>query len=169
MTPFVDYASGGILGLIVLRWGMELIRQRNGNGPNSVMQKLLGEAKRQNIQSRGMETYYFYFLVRNMVISKIRNDNRRFELVYTEEDIYDIEDEAEEEEEQIYGAVREVTDEMHFYYKGLLEIYSKHKSYRKVSRLTGIPLTSVANGVRRAKEIAIEQLNEKGITDSKRN
>lgn len=42
-----EAVEGGILGVLVLRWGLEMIRSRNGNSSRSILRELLTEEKKQ--------------------------------------------------------------------------------------------------------------------------
>ena len=101
----------------------------------------------KGVESRGKFKSYFCSMLR---YEHYRVSNlRKIKTVPIEDDLDSITDDNYSED--IDKKVRQTLEKMHFYTRGMLELY-KDNSYRQIAKKTGIPYVSVSNGVNAAKE-----------------
>jgi len=120
---------------------------------HNAMERLISlpQSKMQNIIGNGALKSYAYLTVKNFCIDYIRK--QKTEPVQLSEDI-----EAEAGDFKGLHELESNIESMYWYHRELLNLYIEHKSYRKIEAITGIPYKSVANGVRKAREILMEKM-----------
>ena len=114
---------------------------------NCIEACLLKKEKIDEISSRGKLPQYFRVMIRQQFYTSLTKKKTFVELEENTLIDENIEDDSIEESLRVKRAL----ESMHFYTRGLLELYQDN-SYRKIASKTGIPYVSVSNGVNAAKK-----------------
>lgn len=112
----------------------------------------------------GVNRYYVYITLRNMYFSRLKKMNKNPEFNLLDTDVID--DDLYDEDENIAfdllnAKIKNITKDWTVYDKRLFEIYFMQGiSLRKISKETGIGLSSIHNSIQNYREIVRAELSE---------
>jgi len=112
-----------------------------------------GDEKLRKVYDNGKMETYFACVIRYKHLTKLKKD-KLFERYSGEEIFSGAECHTEDHDSKMdYAMVEKALNQLYFYHRGILLLYLKYESYKKVSDATKIPYYSVFFGVREARRM----------------